>query len=114
MTLNAHSKKLTLSPRRNAPNSPEKVYIKEDPKTFEEVIMSPDEIKLVIHEDNDTESVFIGPKNKPLGYEELDRNKPTQKKKYPNLKNKYASATRRKYENSEWPSQDECKKHVSR
>ena len=57
---------------------------------------------------------FIGPERKPAGYEELDRNKPTLEKIYPNLKNKYADAEKRKYEKKDWPSKDECKKFVSR
>jgi len=57
---------------------------------------------------------FIGPERKPPGYEELDRRKPTLKKIYPNLKNKYANAEKRKYDKKDWPSKDECKKFVSR
>lgn len=57
------------------------------------------------------EHVF-GPSNKPDGYEELDRSKPSQRKKYPNLKNKYAD--KKAYAKSDWPSKEECKTHVSR
>jgi hypothetical protein len=90
---------------------------KEEAKSFKEVTPLPDEseqISIYLEREQEPESVVFGPMNKPTDYEELDRNKPTRKKKYPNLKNKYASADKKKYENSEWPSKEECKLHVSR
>jgi len=122
--------------RRNAPVASEKAN--EDPQSFEEVTenkgkaeeledyadkLDEEAEKLEAHaktlEDEADQlelggDAFIGPERKPAGYEELDRNKPTLEKIYPNLKNKYADAEKRKYEKKDWPSKDECKKFVSR
>ena len=122
--------------RRNAPVVSEKSN--EDPQSFEEVTENKDKAedlenyadklneeaeKLAGHaktlEDDIDQlelggDVFIGPERKPPGYEELDRNKPTLKKIYPNLRNKYADAEKRKYDKKDWPSKEECKKFVSR
>ena len=69
------------------------------------------EMPLSILEEREPEEVF-GPANMPMGYQELDRNKPTQRKKYPNLKNKYAD--KKKYSSPDWPDKEECKAYVSR
>ena len=118
-------------PRRNAPVASEKSS--SDPESFEEVSEKQagnlednadkgaekleDRAKTLEDEADHLElggDAFIGPERKPPGYEELDRNKPTLKKIYPNLKNKYADAEKRKYDKKDWPSKDECKKFVSR
>ena len=62
-------------------------------------------------EDNLIEIELFGPENKPDNY--LDRNKPYIKKKYPKF-NKPLFNEFRKYENANWPGQEECKKYVSR
>ena len=122
--------------RRNAPVVSEKSN--EDPQSFEEVTESKDKAedlenyadkldeeaeKLAGHAKTLEDEIdqlelggdaFIGPERKPPGYEELDRNKPTLKKIYPNLRNKYADAEKRKYDKKDWPSKEECKKFVSR
>ena len=58
-----------------------------------------------------TEGVIFGPENKPDDYVEIDRNKPYIKKKYPKF-NKSLFNELKKYENPNWPSQEECKKYV--
>ena len=122
--------------RRNAPVASEKSN--EDPQSFEEVTENQgkaedveeyannldqeaqkleDPAKILEDEAEQLElggGAFIGPERKPADYEELDRRKPTLKKIYPNLKNKYADAEKRKYDKKDWPSKDECKKFVSR
>ena len=69
------------------------------------------EIALSIMVEREGEEVF-GPANMPKGYEELGRSKPTQRRKYPNLKNKYAD--NKKYNSPDWPDKEECKAYVSR
>lgn len=101
--------------RRNTPTATEKVD-EDDPKNFKEVA-SPQptheaiEMALSIMVEREEEDVF-GPANMPMGYEELDRSKPTQRRKYPNLKNKYAE--KKKYSSPDWPDKEECKAYVSR
>jgi len=89
--------------RRNTPTS----YANTDKS--EEVLGSFVEVTNTL-EDID---IIVGPENKPDGYVEIDRNKPYIKKKYPKF-SKTLFNELKKYENPNWPSQDECKLHVSR
>ena len=61
---------------------------------------------------DDIEIVF-GPENMPNDYVEIDRNQPYIKKKYPKLSKQLFNEFK-KIENPNWPSQEECKKYVSR
>ena len=89
--------------RRNTPTSYEKK------ETSEEMLSSFDEMD----ESSDDADVILGPENKPEDFVEIDRNKPYIKKKYPTFKKSLFNELK-KYENPNWPSQAECKKHVSR
>merc|ERR1719474_439791 len=61
---------------------------------------------------DDIEIVF-GPENMPNDYVEIDRNQPYIKKKYPKLSKQLFNEFK-KIGNPNWPSQEECKKYVSR
>jgi len=65
--------------------------------------------------ENSSENIGIisGPENMPNGYVEIDRNKPYIKKKYPKFTKSLFNELK-KFENPNWPSQEECKLHVSR
>jgi len=89
--------------RRNTPTSYEKT------ETSEEMLSSFDEID----DSSEEVDVIFGPENKPDDYVEIDRNKPYIKKKYPKF-SKTLFNELKKYENPNWPNQEECKTHVSR
>merc|ERR1719483_1976093 len=91
------------------------VYRRNTPTSYANTDKSDEVLGSFVEVTNTLEDIdiIVGPENKPDGYVEIDRNKPYIKKKYPKFSKSLFNELK-KYENPNWPSQDECKKHVSR